>query len=115
MCRARCIEGIALFGPRLAPKLHALMRTLPPAPRAFFPSYIIAQLETPHVVAALRRRTADINEDTADAASADAADAATADAAAADADKDTVELLIDLACECFTKDVFFAKLRSMGL
>lgn len=85
MCRTRCIEGIALLGPRLLPKLHALMRTVPPPPRAFFPSYIIGQLETPHVVAALTD------------------------------DKHTVELLIDLACECFTRDVFFTKLRAMGL
>lgn len=88
MCRTRCIEGIALLGPKLAPKLHALMRTAPPPPRGFFPSYIIGQLETPLVAAALTRDNGD---------------------------KDTVELLIDLACECFTRDVFFAKLRAMGL
>lgn len=85
LCRARCVEGLGLLGRKLAPKLMALMRTVPPPPRAFFPSYMVAQLETPHVVAALG------------------------------ADKDLVELLIDLACECFTRDVFFAKLRAMGL
>ena len=85
MCRAACVEGIALLGPGLGPKLHALMRTVPPPPRAFFPAYIISQLETPRVAGALK------------------------------ADKELVELVVDLACECFTKDIFFAKLRHLGL
>lgn len=85
MCRGTCIEGLALLGPGLGPKLQALMRTVPPPPRAFFPSYIISQLETPRVMEALK------------------------------ADKELIELLIDLACECFTKDIFFAKIRNIGL
>jgi len=85
MCRSVCLEGLSLLGPRLAPKLLALTRTVPPPPRAFFPSYIIAHLESPAVADALG------------------------------ADKDLVELLVDLACECFTADNFFAKVRAMGL
>lgn len=86
MCRAVCLEGMALLGgPRLAPKLRALVRTLPPAPRAFFPSYIVAHLENPKVRDALC------------------------------ADKHLIELLVDLACECFTRDNFFAKITALGL
>lgn len=85
MCRGACLEGLALLGPRLAPKLQALIRTLPPPPRAFFPAYIVAHLQSPHVAAALG------------------------------ADPDMVGLLVDLACECFTRDNFFAKLRALGL
>lgn len=86
LCRATCPEGLALLGSsRVGVKLQALVRTLPPPPRAFFPAYIVAQLESPQVVAGLGD------------------------------DKDLVDLLIDLACECFTKDNFFAKVRSLGL
>lgn len=85
LCRGVCVEGLALLGPRLAPRLQALVRTVPPPHRAFFPSYIIAQLETPGVATSLG------------------------------VDKDQVELLIDLACECFTKDNFFAKIKAMAL
>jgi len=85
MCRAACLEGMALLGPRLAPKLLALTRTLPPPPRAFFPAYIVSHLENPRVQEALG------------------------------ADKSLAELLVDLACECFTRDNFFAKIRGLGL
>lgn len=86
MCRAPSLEGMCLLGGRrLAPKLTALLRTVPPLPRAFFPTYIISHLEDPKI----RRCLGD--------------------------DKDLIELLIDLACECFTKDNFFAKVRAMGL
>ncbi len=85
MCRATCVEGLALLGRRLAPKLQALARTVPPPPRAFFPAYIVAQLEQPRVQDALGL------------------------------DKTQTELLADLACECFTRDFFFAKVRAMGL
>lgn len=85
MCRSVCLEGLALLGPRLAPRLQGLTRTLPPAPRAFFPAYIIAHLETPKVAEALG------------------------------VDRDLADLLIDMACECFTRDNFFAKVRGMGL
>jgi hypothetical protein len=81
-----CLEGLALLGSsRAAVKLQALIRTVPPSPRAFFPAYIVAQLESPEVVAGLG------------------------------ADKDLVGLLIDLACECFTQDNFFTKIRALGL
>ena len=76
---------MTLVGPRLAPKLHALMRTVPPQPRGFFPTYIISQLETPRVAKALGL------------------------------DADRVELLVDLACECFTQTIFFAQIRALGL
>lgn len=85
LCRAACLEGAALLGPRLAPKLQALMRTMPPPGRGFFPAYIISRLETPRVAKALGLD-----------------DAAT-------------ELLIDLACECFTQTIFFAQVRALGL
>ncbi len=86
MCRAKCLEGVALVGgKRLAPKLRALVRTVPPPPRAFFPAYIISQLETPAVREALG------------------------------CDKNVAELLVDVACECFTKENFFAKIRGMQL
>lgn len=85
MCRAACLGGLCLLGPRLAPRLLGLTRTLPPPPRAFFPAYIISHLEDPKVAAALG------------------------------ADQDLVGLLVDLACECFTRDNFFAKVRAMGL
>lgn len=85
MCRAVCLEGMALLGPRLAPKLLGLTRTVPPAPRAFFPAYIISHLEDPKVQEALG------------------------------ADKNLIELLVDLACECFTRDNFFAKVRGLSL
>lgn len=87
MCRAVCLDAasMALLGPRMAPKLLALTRTLPPPERAFFPSYMLAHLENPAVVDALG------------------------------ADHGMVDLLVDLACECFTSDNFFAKVRAMGL
>lgn len=85
MCRATCLEGMALLGPRLAPQLEGLLRTVPPPPRAFFPAYIVARLESEDVVRALG------------------------------ADKTLIELLVDLACECFTRDNFFAKVRGLGL
>lgn len=85
LCRGVCLEGVALMGPRLAPRLHALMRTVPPPSRGFFPAYIISQLETPRVAKAMGL------------------------------DDDLIELLVDLACECFTQTIFFAKLRAMGL
>lgn len=85
MCRATCVEGLALLGRRLAPKLVALTRTLPPPPRAFFPAYIIERLESPGVQDALGL------------------------------DKTQMELLVDLACECFTREFFFGKVRAMGL
>lgn len=85
LCRGVCLEGVALMGPRLAPRLHALMRTVPPPSRGFFPSYIISQLENPRVAKALGL------------------------------DADQVELLVDLACECFTQTIFFAKIRAIGL
>lgn len=53
LCRAVCLEGLAMLGPRLAPRLLALTRTLPPPPRAFFPAYIVSKLESPEVAAAL--------------------------------------------------------------
>lgn len=85
MCRATCLEGLALLGPRLAPKLEGLLRTVPPPPRAFFPAYIVARLESEDVARALG------------------------------GDKALSELLVDLACECFTRDNFFAKVRGLGL
>lgn len=86
MCRATCLEGMALLGGRkMCPKLHALVRTVPPPPRAFFPSYILSHLESPAIVAALG------------------------------ADPSTVELVVDLACQSFTRDIFFAKMRALGL
>lgn len=85
LCRGVCVEGAALLGPRLAPKLQALMRTVPMQPRGFFPAYIIAQLETPRVAKALGL------------------------------DEASTELLVDLACECFTRPIFFAQVRAMGL
>ncbi len=85
MCRAACLEGIELLGKRLGPKLHAILRTVPPPTRAFFPAYIVTHLENPIVQSALG------------------------------CDKDTLELLRDVACECFTKDLFFIKLRDLEL
>lgn len=86
MCRAVCLEGLSLVGAgRLAPKLQALTRTVPPPPRTFFPAYIIGHLECPRVRDALGL------------------------------DKPQTELLVDLACECFTREFFFAKVRAMGL
>lgn len=85
MCRATCLEGLALF-PRLAAKIKALLRTVPPPPRTFFPAYMVAQLESPRVAEAL-----------------------------VGGDKDLLELLVDTACECFTRDNFFVKIRAMGL
>lgn len=86
MCRATCLEGLSLVGGRrLAPKLRALVRTAPPPPRAFFPAYIISHLESPVVQEALG------------------------------CDKNVTELLVDVACECFTQDNFFAKIHGMQL
>lgn len=86
LCRAVCLECLALVrGPRVTPKLQALVATVPPHPRAFFPAYIIAHLESTVVARALGCH------------------------------KHLVELLVDLACECFTRDNFFAKLRAMAL
>jgi hypothetical protein len=85
MCRAACLEGMAMLGPRVSPKLQALLRTVPPPPRAFFPSYIVHHLQTPQVVASLG------------------------------GDAGLVSLLMDIACECFTRANFFAKVRGMGL
>lgn len=82
MCRATCLHGMGLLGPRLVPKLQALIRTVPPRPGSFFPAYIVGQLRAPEVAASL----------------------------GADA-----ELLVDIACECFTRDNFFSKVRAMGL
>jgi hypothetical protein len=83
MCRGQCLEGMGMMGPRVAPMLEALLRTMPPPPRCFFPAYIVHHLQSPEVGATL--------------------------------DKDVVDMLMDLACECFTRDNFFAKIRSMGL
>lgn len=86
MCRRTSLDGIALLGgKRLTPKLRALVRTVPPAPRSFFPAYIIGHLESPVVREALG------------------------------CDKGVVDLLVDVACECFTKDNFFKKIRGMQL
>lgn len=86
VCRATCLEGMALLGGRrLAPKLQALLRTAPPPPRAFFPAYIVSHLESPKVQAALG------------------------------VDEAMAGLLIDLACESFTEAFFFAKLRALEL
>lgn len=85
MCRATCLEGVRLLGPRLAPRLLGLIRTLPPPPRAFFPAYIIGHLENAQVAEALGLNT------------------------------EKVELLVDLSCQCFTRDNFFAKVRSLEL
>lgn len=86
MCRAMCLEGMALLGGnRMAPKLQALVRTVPPPPRSFFPAYILAQLESAVVREALG------------------------------CDKSVIELLVDVACECFTKNNFFTKIRNMQL
>lgn len=86
VCRATCLEGMGLLGGRrLAPKLQALLRTLPPPPRAFFPTYIVSQLECPRVQSALG------------------------------VDEATAGLLIDLACESFTEAFFFAKMRALAL
>ena len=52
-CRGECLEGMSLLGPRLAPRIRALMRTVPNS-RRFFPTYILSQLENPSVVAGLR-------------------------------------------------------------
>ena len=82
MCRAACLDGMKLLGPRLAPRLQALIRTVPPRPGAFFPSYIVTHLRTPETAALL----------------------------GGDA-----EMLVDIACECFTRDNFFARVRDMGL
>lgn len=86
LCRSTCLEGMALLGGRrLAPKLLALLRTVPPHPRAFFPTYIIGHLQSPEVMHALG------------------------------ADKAHMELVTDIACESFTKDVFFARMRALRL
>lgn len=85
MCRQVCLEGMGLLGARLAPKLQALVRTVPPAPGAFFPSYIVVHLRNPEVQAALG------------------------------ATDDLIDMLVDIACECFTRDNFFAKVRGMTL
>lgn len=85
MCRAVCLEGMAIVGRRVAPKLHALLRTVPCPPRTFFPAYIVSHLQSPRVIESLGN------------------------------DKNLVELLMDIACECFTKDNFFTKIRNMRL
>lgn len=84
MCRCTCLEGMAMLGPRLAPKLQALIRTVPPPPRSFFPSYIIHHLETHHVATCLR------------------------------ADPTLIDLLVDIASECFTRDNFLPKSGGWG-
>lgn len=86
MCRATCLDGMALLGHgKLAPKLQALLRTLPPPPRCFFPSYIVSHLESEGMGRALG------------------------------VEPHTVDLLVDIACESFTRDNFFAKVRALGL
>lgn len=85
MCRACCVDNLALVpGPRLLPKLKALLRTRPPPPGTFFPSYIVSQLETPGISAAM-------------------------------GGPEIVDMLVDVACECFTQHNFFARLRSLGV
>lgn len=85
MCRAVSLDALALVSPRIVPKLEALVRTVPPQPRSFFPAYIIAHLATPVVIRAF------------------------------DNDKNVLDMLVDIACECFTKDNFFVKIKSMKL
>lgn len=84
MCRSACLEGMAIMG-RLAPRLEALVRTVPPAPGQFFPTYIRSHLDTPVVRAALRD------------------------------DEDLIELLMDVSGECFTRENFFRKVRALRL
>ncbi len=83
MCRSPCLEGLAMLPGGAGPRLEALLRTLPPPPRAFFPSYIVGHLESEAVRGVLGAAKA--------------------------------ELLVDLACECFTRDVFFANVEALGL
>lgn len=85
MCRAPCLEGLAMLGPRVGPKVQGLIRTVPPAPRCFFPAYIVSQLQKPDVVRGL-------GDDPA-----------------------LIDLLVDIACECFTRHNFFVTVRGMGL
>lgn len=84
MCRSTCLEGMAIMG-RVAPRLEALVRTVPPVPGQFFPTYIRSHLDTPLVRAALRD------------------------------DEDLIELLMDVSGECFTRENFFRKVRALRL
>jgi hypothetical protein len=40
-----CIDGVALLGHMMAPKIRGLLRTCPPDPTCFFPSYVLGHLE----------------------------------------------------------------------
>lgn len=85
MCRRTCLDTLCLLGPGLVPRLQGLVRTVPPPPDAFFPGYMRAQLESKAVV----------------------------DALGCGASK--LELLIDIACECFTQNNFFTTVRALEL
>lgn len=52
-CRAVCLEGLPLLGPRTEARLRGLVRTVPPRRHAFFPAYMSAQLADPRVAAAV--------------------------------------------------------------
>ena len=65
LCRARCIDAAALAGPSAWDRLHAVTRTLPPPPGAFFPSYMTALLERPEVVAVVGHDLAPLLADVA--------------------------------------------------
>lgn len=85
MCRSTCLDALCLLGPGLVPRLQGLLRAVPPPRDAFFPGYMRAQLENKAVAQALG------------------------------CGPSKLEVLIDIACECFTKNNFFTTVRALEL
>ena len=53
MCRCVCLDHLSINGTSIAAQVRALFRTVPPPPNTYFPSYMVALLNTPEVVRAL--------------------------------------------------------------
>ena len=53
MCRTVCLDHLSINGTSIGAQVRALFRTVPPPANAYFPTYMIALLNTPEVAMAL--------------------------------------------------------------
>lgn len=53
MCRTICLDHLSINGTSIGAQVRALFRTVPPPANVYFPTYMIALLNTPEVARAL--------------------------------------------------------------
>lgn len=82
VCRAPCLAELSTLRGSMVSKVRLVVNTLPPPPGSFFPTYIIGLLSSPPVQRGLAL------------------------------DDDGIQMMIDIAYQTFTEELFFRVLRA---